>query len=351
MAEVKTITAAEFAALNAADYTLLDVRDEAEIIVQPIAGAVQIPFAALVKQLSAQLERLPKAKPVLVLCRTGDSSGEIAELLAERGYEALNLAGGTQALAAYRSAHPAEPQFIDAKALRCPGPIVAVSDALKALPDGAQVRVQATEAAFESDVQVWCRRTGNELSALTVRDGVIEALVTKRTHAAAPTAATAAASGGNDKTFVIFSGDLDKAIAAFIMANGAAAMGRTVTLFFTFWGLNILRRAKKVRVRKAFVERMFGAMMPRGSRRLGLSRMNMGGMGAKMIRWVMKSKNVASLESLMQSAVEHGVRIVACQMSMDIMGIRKEELVDGVELGGVATFLGSCETSDATLFI
>ena len=128
-------------------------------------------------------------------------------------------------------------------------------------------------------------------------------------------------------------------------------MGRKVTIFFTFWGLNILRRPKKVKVKKNFIEKMFGAMMPRGTKKLGLSRMNMCGAGSKMIRGIMKKKGVSSVEELIQNAISHGVRIVACQMSMDIMGIRQEELIDGVELGGVATFLGSAELSDTSLFI
>ena len=167
--------------------------------------------------------------------------------------------------------------------------------------------------------------------------------------AEAPTQPSAAAQ--NDKTFVIFSGDLDKTIAAFIMANGAAAMGRRVTMFFTFWGLNILRKPERVSVVKSFVERAFGFMMPRGTKKLGLSRMNMGGLGAKMIRGIMQEKGVSSLEELIDSARAHGVRLVACQMSMDIMGIRKEELIEGVELGGVSTFLGAGEQSDMSLFI
>jgi peroxiredoxin family protein len=128
-------------------------------------------------------------------------------------------------------------------------------------------------------------------------------------------------------------------------------MGRNVTIFFTFWGLNILRKPKRVKVKKTFIEHAFGLMMPRGTKKLGLSRMNMGGVGAKMIRSIMKDKNVSSLEELIQSAIDHGVRLVACQMSMDIMGIKQEELIDGVELGGVATFLGSGELSDMSLFI
>ena len=234
--------------------------------------------------------------------------------------------------------------------------------------------MEATEDAFYSDIKVWCEHTGNRLDSISVFDGVIYADITRRKGAkkpivlnakqesAAPQAPEAQKQAEpervespqtekNDKTFVVFSGDLDKTIAAFIMANGAAAMGRKVTMFFTFWGLNILRRPEKVRVAKNFIEKMFGFMMPRGTKKLGLSRMNMGGAGAKLIRHIMKEKGVSSLEELVESAMAHGVRIVACQMSMDIMGIHKEELLDGVELGGVATFLGAGEESDMSLFI
>jgi peroxiredoxin family protein len=192
---------------------------------------------------------------------------------------------------------------------------------------------------------VWCERTGNTLVSLENNGGEISAVIEK-CH---PRKSSAERTHG--KTFVLFSGDLDKTIAAFIMANAAASMGRQVTLFFTFWGLNILRRPEKVKVGKKFIEKMFGMMMPRGTKQLGLSRMNMGGMGAKMIRVIMKSKGVSSLEELIDSAKKQGVRLVACQMSMDIMGIRQEELIDGVELGGAATFIGSGEQSDMSLFI
>nr|WP_276716977.1 DsrE/DsrF/DrsH-like family protein [Caloranaerobacter azorensis] len=153
------------------------------------------------------------------------------------------------------------------------------------------------------------------------------------------------------KTIVVFSGDLDKAIASFIIANGAAAMGRKVTMFFTFWGLNILRKPEKVKVQKGFMDKMFSMMMPRGSKKLKLSQMNMMGMGAKMIRNVMKKKNISSLEELIEQAKNQGVRLVACNMSMDVMGITKEELIDGVEIGGVASYLGVAEESNVNLFI
>lgn len=246
-----------------------------------------------------------------------------------------------------------EPVYIDARALRCPGPIVAVADALRELPDGSRVRVEAAEDAFASDIAVWCERTGNVLESLDVGADLIEAIVRKQSPAesAARDGSGAIEASPHEKTFVVFSGDLDKTIAAFIMANGGAAMGRQVTMFFTFWGLNILRRPERVSVAKNLVERLFGWMMPRGMLKLGLSRMNMGGIGPKMIRWLMREKGISSLEELVADACAHGVRLVACQMSMDIMGIRKEELINGVELGGVATFLGSGERSDVTFFI
>jgi len=155
----------------------------------------------------------------------------------------------------------------------------------------------------------------------------------------------------NNKTMVVFSGDLDKAIAAFIIANGAVAMGSKVTILFTFWGLNIIRKPERVSVRKGIVDSMFGFMMPRGSKKLKLSQMNMMGIGAKMIRSVMKNKNISSLEDLIKSAIDSGVEVVACSMSMDVMGITKEELIDGVKIGGVGYYLGQTEDSNVNLFI
>lgn len=153
------------------------------------------------------------------------------------------------------------------------------------------------------------------------------------------------------KTIIVFSGDLDKVMAALIIANGAIAMCDDVTIFFTFWGLNALRKPKKVKVRKGFLEAIFGAMMPRGTEAMGLSKMNFGGLGGKMMRYMMKKKNVSSLAELLKSAQEMGVTLIACSMSMDVMGIKKEELIDGVEIGGVATYLGSASDAGVNLFI
>lgn len=157
--------------------------------------------------------------------------------------------------------------------------------------------------------------------------------------------------GKENTTIVVFSQDLDKAIAAFIIATGAASMGKKVSLFFTFWGLNILRKPKKVRVKKTMIEKMFGKMMPRGAKKLPISNMNMGGMGPKMIRYIMKKKNVDSLQVLMAQANSLGVKIIACAMSMDIMGIKKEELLDGIDIAGVATYLGETTEANHNLFI
>ena len=153
------------------------------------------------------------------------------------------------------------------------------------------------------------------------------------------------------KTIIVFSGDLDKVMASFVIANGAAAMGDDVTMFFTFWGLNVLRRPEKVRVKKGFLQAMFGWMMPRGADRLGLSKMNFGGMGATMMKMVMRQQNVSSLPELFQMAREQGIKMIACTMSMDVMGIREEELVEGLEFAGVATYLGEADEANVNLFI
>ena len=335
MSEVKKFLAKDFYKIDSKNSTLLDVREPSESIVRPVSGAILIPFF----ELSKKIDSIPKDKPVYVFCSTGDRSEQVAEILADRDYDVYNVEGGLDAVPKIC--------FVDAKGLKCPGPIVKVDEAVKSVPVGEEVQVEATEKAFFSDVNVWCQRTGNELKSLSEKDGVIYATIVKRDVLPAPERKGVE----HDKTFVVFSGDLDKAIASFIMANGAAAMGRSVTMFFTFWGVSVIRKPEKVRVKKSFIGKIFGFIMPRGSKKLGLSRMNFGGIGTKMIRAVMKQNGVSSLEELIESARQKGVKFVACQMSMELMGITAEELIDGVELGGVATMLGSAEKSDLTYFI
>lgn len=152
-------------------------------------------------------------------------------------------------------------------------------------------------------------------------------------------------------TIVLFSGELDKAIAAFIIANGAAAYDHEVTIFFTFWGLNVLRKDQEIAVKKGFLEKMFGRMMPRGAENLGISKMNFGGMGPKMIKHVMKKHNALSLPQLIELAQEQGVKLVACTMTMDLLGLQQEELLDGIEYAGVAAYLGDAVDAKVNLFI
>lgn len=367
--DMKVFYFEEVDGLDLGAVTLLDVRTQEEVEMGTIAGSLNIP----VDELRGRIGEVPKGKPVYVFCQVGLRGYVAARMLAQHGYDVYNLSGGYKTYMAAKGGHhtaqscvdcagircaPAAGEAadeeadiktleVDACGLQCPGPIMKVSAAMKELENGERIAVRATDPAFASDASVWAERTGNTVVEVQRDKGVYTVTLQK----GGGSKAESGASGGNDKTMVVFSGDLDKALATFIIANGAAAMGRKVTLFFTFWGLNILRRDNKIKVEKTFIEKMFGKMMPRGSKKLGLSRMNMGGMGAKMIRSVMKQKNVQSLEELMQAAMKNGVRVVACQMSMDVMGIREEELIDGVEVAGVATFLGAAELSDTNLFI
>jgi peroxiredoxin family protein len=154
------------------------------------------------------------------------------------------------------------------------------------------------------------------------------------------------------KTIILFSGDFDKVMAAFIIANGAAAMDDEVTMFFTFWGLNALRRTEKVSTSgKSALQRIFSVLTPRGPERLRLSNMNFAGAGPKMMQRMMRQEKVMSLDDLIASAREQGVKMIACAMSMDIMGLRPEELVDGIEYGGVAAYLGDTDEANVNLFI
>jgi len=358
------------------DVQILDVRETEENELGKIPGSINIPLG----QLREQIDKLDRNREVITYCSVGLRSYLASRILHHRGFKkVLNLNGGYRTYQALKNEaenkieevltpdsvkqtaaakDPAEPCAIiklDLCGLQCPGPIMKVYNKMEEMPEGAILEVCATDPGFSADIASWCQRTGNTLVerghdgkgfTATIRKGngmaALDNTVTKTTE----TAATE-----NDKTIVVFSSDLDRALAALIIANGAAAMGRKVTLFFTFWGLNILRKPDGSKVKKPFMDSMFGKMMPKGSKKLGLSRMNMAGMGSKMIRMVMKNKNVDSLEVLLQEALNSGVRLVACQMSMDIMGITAEELLDGVELAGVASYLDAAESSDVNLFI
>jgi peroxiredoxin family protein/TusA-related sulfurtransferase len=235
---------------------------------------------------------------------------------------------------------------VDACGLQCPGPIMKLKEKIDTLPVGSKVIVKASDPGFMNDVKAWADVTGNRLIDLKMDKGVITAVIEKGTKQGVRSVV-----GADSATFIVFDDDLDKLIASFVLANGALAAGKKVTMFFTFWGLNALKKNSKVKVKKDLISKMFGVMLPKGTSELKLSKMNMFGIGPKMIRWIMRKKNIASLEELMKAAMEKGVKIVACQMSMDVMGIKKEELIDGIEIGGVATYMSAASESNINLFI
>lgn len=346
--------------------TLLDTRTQMEYKNGHIEGFINIPLDSL----RGRLSELDKSKPVYVTCQVGLRGYVAARILTQNGYDAYNLSGGYRLYKSIFGAHAQaadsyglnpETQLpestekskeyktvhLDACGLQCPGPIVKLSNALKEANDGDVIEIKTTDPAFASDIEGFCRRTGNKFLGLESSKGIGVAKIQK----GRPQTGECFTGAAKNKNIIVFSGDLDKAIAALIIANAAAAMGRKVSMFFTFWGLSILRRPEKVKLKKPFISRMFGMMMPRGSKKLTLSKMNMGGMGAKMIRGVMKSKNVDSLEDLIKTAQANGVELIACSMSMDVMGIKKEELIEGVTLSGAATMLANAEESDMSLFI
>ncbi len=347
--------------------TLLDTRTALEFQNGHIDGFRNIPL----DHLRSRLGELDPARPVYVTCQIGLRGYVAARLLAQHGYDVQNLSGGyrlyhsifgshaekqtagrvnpdTQLpLPVDAEAHPGKRINIDACGMQCPGPIVKLSAALSEASVGDVVEISTTDPAFAGDLEGFCRRTGNTLIGTESSKGIALARVQKGNRPPESCGGTTK----DKKNIIIFSGDLDKAIASFIIANAAAAMGRQVSMFFTFWGLNILRRPEKVRVKKDFISWMFGMMMPRGSRKLALSKMNMAGMGAKLIRGVMQHKNVDSIEDLIKLAQTNGVELIACSMSMDVMGIKPEELLDGVKLAGAAAMLANAEESDMSLFI
>ena len=362
----------EIAAIDRTRSILLDVRTPMEYSLGTIDGALNIQ----VDELRGRLQEIPKDMDVYIFCQVGLRGYLAYRILAQNGYTRIrNLSGGykTYQLATQKQSNEDIYEYdkimkddeikpvdcektdcgalpalqVDACGLQCPGPVMKLFEAMKDLKTGDTLSIKATDPAFAEDVKAWCERTGNTLVNVDSRNNMFTARVRKEKHVETPVGIKRSC----DKTMVVFSNDLDKALASFIIANGAASMGRKVTMFFTFWGLNILRRQEKVKVKKDLISRMFGLMMPRGSKKLSLSKMNMAGMGAKMIKYLMKKKNVDSLETLIEQARANGVKLVACRMSMDIMGIKEEELIDGVTIGGVASFLGAAEESDMSLFV
>ena len=216
------------------------------------------------------------------------------------------------------------------------------------LVPGERVEIVATDPGFSRDAAAWCNSTGNKFISKDSTGGKSVVVIEKGEPQACNLTTTCDSKG---KTLIMFSDDLDKALATFVLANGAAATGQKVTIFFTFWGLNVIKKLHKPKVEKDIFGKMFGTMLPSSSLKLKLSKMSMGGMGGKMMRYIMHRKGIDSLESLRQQALENGVEFIACQMSMDVMGVKREELLDEVTVGGVATYMERADNANINLFI
>ncbi len=339
---------------------LIDVRQKEIFEISTIEGAVNIPIA----QLRNRINEVPRDKKVILFCNTGYTSYNASRILIQNGFNNVySLCGGIslykelvkdkkgiltmpQRVATHAAvSNSADVIKVDASGLQCPGPIMKVASKIAELNEGSIIEVTSTDRGFKSDIGAWCKTTGNSLLDLKTEKKVITALIQKGGKPA-----VIENSSGNGQTIVVFSNDLDKALAALIIANGAKAAGKDVTLFFTFWGLNILRKPQS-RVKKGIIDKMFGLMMPKGTEKLTLSKMNMLGAGSLMMKWVMKQKNVSTLNELLTQAREAGIKFIACNMSMDVMGIKPEELIDGVEIGGVAKYIEESSYSNSNLFI
>ena len=367
--DAKVMTWEQVDSLDRNKTAIVDVRLPEELALGMIDGAVNIPLQSI----RQKVNEIPKDRPVLLYCQTGQRSYFASRALNQLGFDAYNLTGGYKT---YSHAVGRQSNFdvfehvtissreeikevpptamvsgneftVDACGLQCPGPILKLYNKIKEVEDGDIVSVQATDFGFTSDVEAWANSTGNRVLSLDTDDGKIVARIQK--GAGKPKDEMAAL--GKNKTMVIFSGDLDKALAGCIIANGVIASGHQASMFFTFWGLNLLRKNEPVKVKKNLVERMFGWMMPRGTQKARLSQMHLAGMGTAMIKGIMKKKNVDSLPAMLQMAIDNGVRIQACQMSMDLMGIKREELIDGIEVVGVATMLAASDDSNGVIFI
>lgn len=345
---------------------LLDVRTPAEFELGTIEGAVNIPL----DDLRERICEIPRNKKIVIFCAVGLRGYLAQRILMGRGYaDVWNLSGGYQiyslatmpVLNVRRRESSSCPTVllrtadecrqvikVDACGLQCPGPIMKLKKAMDNATVGDRVEVQATDAGFPRDAGAWCKSTGNKIVEMNADGGYHTVVVEK---ASSHRREVQTLTDSKNKTLIMFSDDLDRALATFVLANGAAATGHKVSVFFTFWGLNVIKRERKPAVKKDIFGRMFSWMMPSDSRKLRLSQMSMLGLGDRMMRYIMKKKNIDSLEKLRQQALDNGVEFIACQMSMDMMGVQREELIDGVTVGGVATYMERAENANVNLFI
>lgn len=366
---------------------LLDVRTPDEFSLGSLPGAVNIPL----DELRDRLAELPKDKMIYTFCAVGLRGYLAYRILTQHGFDKVrNLSGGLKTYraatapiiireengneidespiqketasqtsqpnvstapitaAADASATSAKTVRVDACGLQCPGPILKMKKTMDTLVSGERVEITSTDPGFPRDAAAWCNSTGNQLISKDTSGGKSIVVIEK----GEPKSCNIVTScEGKGKTFIMFSDDLDKALATFVLANGAAATGQKVTIFFTFWGLNVIKKLHKPETEKDIFGKMFGMMLPSSSKKLKLSKMSMGGIGGKMMRYIMNKKGIDSLESLRRQALENGVEFIACQMSMDVMGVKQEELLDEVTIGGVATYMERADNANVNLFI
>ena len=347
---------------------LLDIRTQDEYALGSLPGAVNIPL----DELRERMNELPKDKAIITFCAVGLRGYLAYRILVQHGFTNVkNLSGGLKTYKAavapivlhedqkednaeretsHAESTPSSSRTIriDACGLQCPGPILKMKKTMDQLTPGERVEISSTDPGFPRDAAAWCKTTGNQLISKESSAGKSVVVIEKKD----PKACQAVTSCENKgKTFIMFSDDLDKALATFVLANGAAATGQKVTIFFTFWGLNIIKKSDKPRVAKNIYGKMFEMILPSCSKKLKLSKMNMGGIGSRMMRHIMKKNQIHSLEELRQQALENGVEFIACQMSMDVMGVKKEELLEEVTIGGVATYMERADNANVNLFI
>ncbi len=361
---IKTFKYNDVEALAKQGSMMIDVRTADEFSMYAIDGFINIEL----DDLRDNISKLPKDKTtaIYITCQVG-MRGYIAQrILINLGYtNVYNLSGGVKVYKQVEMNLKKQNgslvnkkedikmneniQVLDARGLQCPGPIKETFERITTMQEGESIKVLVTDCGFSEDIEAWCSKCGHTLQYVNpLNDGSYEALITK---GQAEGCSINMDENKDNGTIVMFSGDLDKALATMIIAQGAQAMGKQMTIFFTFWGLNALRKSEHVKVEKTLFEKMFGVMMPRGAKKLALSKMNMAGMGSAMIKGRMKDKNVNSLPDMIVQAQEMGVKFIACTMSMDLMGIKKEELIDGIEYAGVAKYIGDSSGADLTLFI
>ena len=356
---------------------LLDVRTPMENSAGTIKGSVNIEIDALRDRINEIT--IPKDTPIYVNCQVGQRAYLAICILKGNGFTNIfNLSGG---YSTYKTAHYkiAKPDFqvgvcvaeksviedddvdkggnaivikkkVDVTGLQCPGPLMATYEAIKSVKAGDLVQIIATDFGFVSDIKNWCETNGHTLISQET-EGKKYISVIRKGDIGTGCNLVPAVSTQQNATLVVFSGELDKVLASMIIAQGAAAHGKNVTLFFTFWGLNALRKKDGKGRDKTFIEKIFGAMMPKGANKMPLSSMNMLGMGSAMIKGIMKKKNVDDIDTMIAKTQKVGVRFIACTMSMDLMGIKEEELIDGIEYAGVGSYISSNENAGTTLFV